>query len=227
MNATVLALVVLALAATPRPAAHASSLPRTVRCRPAVLDLAPGETYPVEVLIPSPTGHKANVQVSLDAPSGIGIRPDRWEGTVPPEGKKLYPQVTLAAPVPSAIGPAPAVEIATQFMGGSGPGGRFAVHVAEPSLQMIPGAHELRIRVHNPFFGRAFNGRVQVANPDRFLQNVNSRLLHIPPGLDEEVAIPLPGASPAPGAAYQFTATLQSWQGYKRAFSQRLKFPAR
>lgn len=201
-------------AAVPSKAAAAPA----VRFRPAELDLAPGEQYPVEVFFPNHQRKKYGATPALETSEGLTLVPDnRGKGTIPRYGLKLYPKVRAAA---DASG--------EQWVEGRLAGlksQRLAVRIVEPELKPIPGDQRVAVRITNPFRVRPLTGRIVAANPNRFLQNVTARLFRIEPGSTGEVVFPLPGAAAAPGETYEFTFDLQTYQGYRKKHRFDLEFP--
>jgi hypothetical protein len=99
------------------------------------------------------------------------------------------------------------------------------VRVAAPEIEPVPGLFKLTVRVTNPFKSRAMTGRIVASNPDRFLQNITTREFKVPAGQTEEVVFPLPGAAPVVTEKYDFTLTVQTYQGYKSKKTYALTFP--
>jgi hypothetical protein len=208
-------------AAKPAPKAPAKPAPKPappMAFTPAELDLAPGETYLAELVVPSPTGKAFTSKLTYTPGTGLTVKPDaRWTGKVPPWGVKSYPRITASA---DATGDVP-VEVALEG------GGKaiLTVHVLTPTVEMVPGLGQLTVKVTNPFRTRAFNGRVQVSNPDRFLQDVTTREFKLPAGETGELVFPLPGAAPAESEQYEFTVKLDGYHGYKFRKTEALTFP--
>lgn len=189
--------------------------------KPTVLDLAPGETYPVELFVPSPTGKEFQGTLDFEVEQGITVAPDpRWKARVPGWGLKTYPKLTAA---PDASG-----EYALKASIGTGDAVKRTeakVRIVRPQIELEPGVFKLTIKLANPFETRLFNGRIQVSNPDRFLQDVTTREFKIEPGKSQELVIPLPGAAPVCGETYDFTVTVETYQGYKEKKTYPLAFP--
>lgn len=208
------------IAAPPPKASTASrtAADAAVRFRPAQLDLAPGEKYPVEVLFPNHRRTQYAATPVIETSEGLTLVPDsRGKGTIPRYGLKLYPRVRATA---EASG--------EQWVEGRLPGlksQRLAVRIVEPEIEPIPGDQRLTVRITNPFRVRPLTGRIVAANPNRFLQNVTARLFKIEPGATGEVVFPLPGAAAAPGETYEFTLELQTYQGYRKKHRFDLEFP--
>jgi hypothetical protein len=202
-----------------RPAAKAA--PRLIgkmAFTPAELDLAPGEQYPVDLFVPSPTGKRFEGALSFKPEAGVTVKPDeRWTGKIPPWGVKTFPVIAAAA---DAKGKIP-VEAALEK------GGRatLAVNVVELPVEVLPGARKLTVKVGNPFRTRLLTGRVQASNRDRFLEDVTALEFKVPPGQTGEVVFPLPGAAPAEGEKYDFTLTVETYQGYHQQKTYSLSFP--
>lgn len=185
---------------------------------PAELDLAPGETYLAELLVPSPTGKAFTGKLAYTPGPGITVKPDaRWTGKVPPWGLKSYPRLTAAA---TASGDVP-VEVALEGGGKA----TLTVHVVVPTVEVVPGLGRLTVKVTSPFHTRAFNGKVDVSNPDRFLQDVTSLEFKLAPGETGELVFPLPGAAPAESEQYDFTVKLRGYHGYQFTKKYSLSFP--
>ena len=185
---------------------------------PGEFDLAPGESYPVELYVPSPTGKRFQGRLTYTAGEGITVKPDaRWTGRIPPWGVKTYPRITAA---PEASGKIP-VEVELEK------GGRatLTANVVAPPLEVVPGYRKLTVKVTNPFRGRMLTGRMEVSNPDRFLQDITTREFRIEPNTTAEVVFPLPGAAPADEERYDFTLKVQSYHGYRFEKTYPLKFP--
>lgn len=189
--------------------------------KPAVLDLAPGETYPVELFVPSPTGKEFSGPLDFEVEKGITVTPDaRWKGRVPGWGLKTYPKLTAAR---DASG-----EYAVKAAVGEGEAAKSAplkVRIVTPQLELQPGVFKLTLKLTNPFESRLLNGRIEISNPDRFLQDVTTREFKIEPGKSQELVIPLPGAAPVCGETYDFTVTVETYQGYKEKKTYPLAFP--
>jgi hypothetical protein len=202
-----------AKAAKPAPKAAPS-----ITFTPSPLELAPGETYPVTVFVPSPTGRYHKSVLSFQVKGGVSVQSDpRFPDTVPPWGVKVFPKIQAGS---DAAGTASVV--ATLIPGGSG---TLNVSIKRPTVSLIPAVHQLRIQVTNPMQGRPLKGRVSVSNPDRFLGASTGALLEVPPGSVQEVQIPLPGAAPVEGETYAFTYTLETWSGYQEKKTLNLRFP--
>jgi hypothetical protein len=186
---------------------------------PAELDLAPGEIYPVTLFVPSPTGKYHSGELSYAVEKGVSLHPDpRWPERMPPWGVKVFPKIKAAS---DAEGRAKVVALLM-------PGNTLAtllVTIRRPEVTLIPGIRELRIRITNPMRGRPLKGRIGLTNPDRFLQDITSRLVSVAPGATQELQIPLPGAAPSVTETYAFTYTLQTWAGYREQKTQSLRFP--
>jgi len=190
--------------------------------KPAELDLAPGETFPVELFVPSPTGKTFSGAPSYVVDSAISVAADaRWKGKVPAWGAKTYPKLTAGRDadgeytVKSAIGE-----------GAKAPTASLLVRVASPRVEFVTGLFRLTVKVTNPFKHRPMTGRIEIANPDRFLEDVTTKEFKIAPGETEDLLIPLPGAAPVEGETYDFTLTVQTYQGYKSKKTYPLEFPS-
>ena len=94
------AMATAALAAKPaaKPAAKAPKpVPKPMVFSPAVLELAPGETYLTELWIPNVAGKEAPVGLKLTPGAGLSLIPDRrWTGKLPRYGAKLYPKPEIS-----------------------------------------------------------------------------------------------------------------------------------
>ncbi|HTE19822.1 MAG TPA: hypothetical protein VK689_15770 [Armatimonadota bacterium] len=192
--------------------------PRPMAFTPAELDLAPGESFPVELFVPSPTGKAVQGSLSFTPGAGISVTPDkRWTGRVPPWGAKTFPRVTASA---DAEGDQPVT--ATLDRGGEA---ALTVRVTPPLLEIVPGHRQLTVRVTSPFHHRPLTGRIEAANPDRFLQDVTALEFNVAPGKTQELVFPLPGAAPAEGESYNFTLTVETYQGFRMKKTYPLMFP--
>lgn len=185
---------------------------------PAELDLAPGETFLTELLVPSPTGKAFTGKLEYSPGTGLTVKPDaRWTGKLPPWGVKTYPRITAAS---TASGDLP-VEAVLE----GGEKATLTVHVVTPTVEVVPGLGRLTVKVTSPFKTRAFNGKVNVSNPDRFLQDVTSREFKLAPGETGDLVFPLPGAAPAESEQYDFTVKLEGYHGYRFTKKYTLSFP--
>jgi hypothetical protein len=202
-----------------KPAAKTPAKPAApMAFSPGELDLAPGETYLVELFVPSPTGKAAQGSLTYTPGKNVSVTPDaRWTGKVPAWGTKTYPRITAAR---EAEGDIPVV--AALEKGGQA---KLTVKVARPQLEVVPGSFKLTVKVTNPFRKRPMNGRFTVSNPDRFLEDVTTREFKVPPGEKQELVVPLPGAAPACGEKYDFTFVVESYHGYKEQKTYSLAFP--
>ncbi|MGV3719903.1 MAG: hypothetical protein ACO1SX_03250 [Actinomycetota bacterium] len=206
-----------------KPAAKpAAKPPAPMAFKPVELDLAPGETYPVELFVPSPTGKTFTGTPRFAVERAITINADpRWKGKVPPWGAKTFPKLTASR---DAEG-----EYAVKSTIGDGekaPSAELMVRVAAPQVEFVTGLFKLTVKVTNPFKHRAMTGRIVISNPDRFLEDVTTREFKIPAGETQDLLIPLPGAAPVEGEAYDFTLTVQTYQGYKVKKTYPLEFPS-
>ena len=185
---------------------------------PPDLDLAPGETYLAELSVPSPTGHAFTGKLNYTPGNGLTVKPDaRWNDKLPPWGVKTYPRITANS---SAVGDIP-VEVELEGGGKA----TLTVHVMAPTVELTPGLGRLTVKVTSPFRTRAFNGKVDLSNPDRFLQDVTSREFKLAPGETGELVFPLPGAAPAESEKYDFTLKLRGYHGYRFQKTYSLSFP--
>lgn len=186
---------------------------------PKELDLAPGETYRVELAVPSPTGKSTTGKLSYEPGKGVTVKPDpRWKDQVPAWGVKTFPWISAAA---DASGDVP---VSAQLEKGGK--ATLMVHITSPGVDVVPGKGQVTVRVTNPFRTRTLSGRVLAANRDRFLQDITTREFKIAPGMTQDVVFPLPGAAPAETEKYDFTITVQSYQGFKHGQHYQLQFPA-
>lgn len=189
-----------------------------IRFMPGELDLAPGESYPAELFVPSPTGKAASASLSFKPEKGISVTPDpRWKGRIPPWGVKTYPKLTAA---PDAEGDIP-VGVALEGGGQT----TLVVRVVRPQLELVPGLFKLTVKVTSPFRTRVMTGRIRASNPDRFLEDVTTREFKVAPGKTEEVVFPLPGAAPVADEKYDFTLAVETYRGYKDTKTYPLMFP--
>jgi hypothetical protein len=203
--------------AKPKPPAPALIGPMAFT--PKEIDLAPGETYPVELFVPSPTGKATEGRLAFMAPDGLHVTPDaRWTGRIPAWGVKTFPKITAA----------PEAEGDLELLGGLEEGGRatLTVHIVRPAVEPVPGVFKLTVRVTNPFRTRVMSGRIRAENNDRFLQDVTTREFKILPGRTQDVIFPLPGAAPVESEAYDFALTVETYQGFKEKKTYPLKFPS-
>lgn len=211
----------MAEAPASKPAKAPEKLSGPMAFRPAELDLAPGETYPVELYVPSPTGKYFNGTPAFTVDRAITIKPDaRWKTRVPPWGQKTYPKVTASRDAEGEY-----VVKSTIGEGENAPSAGLKVRIVEPQVELIPGEFKLTIKVTSPFKTRLLHGRLAISNPDRFLQDITTREFKVSPGQTQTLVIPLPGAAPVDGEAYDFTVTVETYQGYKRKKTHSLEFP--
>lgn len=222
MLPAILAALLLAPPAAKAPPVRGRPAPAPARVAafsPAVLELAPGETFPVELFVPSPTGKAFQGRLKYLAGKGLEVAADpRWKGQVPPWGAKTFPRVTAT---PAAA--AGEISLVAELQGGGK--ATLTVRVAVPTAEPVPGERQLAVKVTNPFSSRPLFGRVRVSNPDRFLQDVTAREFKIAAGQVGEVLFPLPGAAPAEGETYDFTVRLETYQGYRFQRTYPLSFP--
>jgi hypothetical protein len=188
---------------------------------PAELDLAPGETYPVELFVPSPTGKpvEGKLTYTSEDEKRLSVQADpRWTGKLSKYGAKTFPKVKA---LPGAA--EGDVRLTAKFdKGGTA---TLLVRLAAPKVEPIPGQRQLAVKISNPFRSRVMTGRIQASNPDRFLQDITTREFKIEPGQTGEVVFPLPGAAPAEGETYDFTLTVQTYAGYQDKRTHSLAFP--
>lgn len=203
--------------AAPKPAAKpAPKLP--MHFNTEGFDLAPGETYPVELYVPSPTGKAFQGKLTYKPSAELRVLPDpRWTGRIPPAGVKTFPKIT-------ATRTAGGNQEVTATLTGGGEATLW-VRVVSPTIEPIPGHQKLTVKLTNPFQRRPLHGRVIASNPDRFLQDITAREFRIPGGQTGEVVFPLPGAAPAEGETYDFTLTVETYQGFRHKETYPLAFP--
>lgn len=206
--------------AAKKPAAKAPrNPPKSMAFEPLEFDLAPGETYPVDLFVPSPNGKAVTGTLAFASKEQIAVKPDaRWNGKVPPWGVKTFPQI-VAGP-DAAEGDHPLT--ATLSAGGSA---TLQVHVVAPKVEPVPGLRQLTVKITNPFRKRLLFGKVKASNPDRFLETITTREFKIPAGQSGEVVFPLPGAAPAENQTYDFTLTVDSYNGWHFQRTYPLSFP--
>jgi hypothetical protein len=207
----------------PKKAAPAKAAPKSPRkpmsFEPVEFDLAPGETYPVDLFVPSPSGKAVTGALAFASKQQIAVKPDsRWDGKVPAWGVKTFPQIVAGAD--AAEGDHPVT--ATLSVGGSA---TLQVHVVTPKVEPVPGLRQLTVRITNPFRKRLLFGKIKASNPDRFLENITTREFKIPAGQSGEVVFPLPGAAPAENQTYDFTLTVESYNGWRFQRTYPLSFP--
>ena len=229
INPLITTLVLIAAAAgaapapkRPAPAKAAPAVPtkaaKPMAFTPAGLDLAPGETYPVALYVPSPNGKYFQGTLGYAPPPGITVKADeRWTGKLPPWGAKTYPKIIAAQDAAGELTVRAALE-----KGGTA---ALTVRVAAPVVELVPGERKLTVKVTNPFRSRPMSGRILASNPDRFLQDVTSREFKAPPGEPVEVVFPLPGAAPVETETYEFTLEVRTYAGYRDRKTYPVKFP--
>jgi hypothetical protein len=209
-------------AVKPKPRKPAAGSP--FQFTPKTLELGPGETDLVEVRLANPYGHPTVGRLRLDPDTGLSLSKDAWDGPLPPWGIKFYTKVTAQADATGDknIGLSYFVDRAGDFSSS------FKVQVMKPiEIEVTPDYKNevVRIKVHNLLQHRTERGRVSLKNPDRLLQDQVSALLPpIAPGETEEVTIPVMAYGIAPGAAYHFDVTVETWPGYKETSSHNLVF---
>ena len=197
--------------ATPKPAP-------VMAFKPATLELAPGETFDVELFVPNPKGKEAPAELSFTSGEGVTVLADkRWKDKLPRYGVKLYPKLTASK---EADG-----EIPVAFTVG-GQKATLNVKIVRPAIEVIPAYKKLTVKVTSPYTARQFNGRVQVSNPDRFLQDITTREFKLAPGQSAELLFPLPGAAAAETETYDFTVLVEGYHGFKDKRTHPLKFPS-
>ena len=205
-----------ALAAPPAAKPQKAKPATRMEFRPAELELSPGETYPVELFIPNRSRKPAVTTLSY-APKADVLPDARWTGKIGRYGVKTWPKIHLSS---QAKGEIPITASAGKF--GEA---QLLIKVSEPSLKVIPGLFKLTVIVRNSFQNRKLKGRLIASNPDRFLQDITTREFMIPPGHQQTLVFPLPGAAPADGETYDFTFQVQSYAGYRATRKYSLKFP--
>lgn len=206
----------------PGPAAKAAPkpkpAPKKMAFTPPELDLAPGESYLTELFVPSPTGKAVTGTLTFGPTEGLVAKPDgKWDGKVPPWGRKVFPLIAASPGMP---------EGEYTFPAKLDKGGEAAlkVKVVAPHVEPVPGLRQVSVRITNPF-RRVLQGKIKAANPDRFLQTITTREFNIPAGETGEVVFPLPGAAPAEGEKYDFTFTVDSYRGWHFERTYPLEFP--
>ncbi len=208
----------------PKPAAKAPAKPAArpsapMAFTPRTLDLAPGETFPVELFLPSPTGKAIQSELKFEPGPEVTVSPDpRFGGRVPGWGTKTFPKVSASA---KAEGELPVK--ATLLAGGKE--AVLTVRIVRPGIEPVPGRNKLTVKVTNPFTSRLLFGRVIASNPDRFLQDVTTREFKVSPGQTAELVFPLPGAAPVMGEKYDFTLRVETYNGYRSVTKYPLEFP--
>lgn len=185
---------------------------------PGELDLMPGESYPIELFVPSPTGKEAQGELVFTPEKGLTVKPDsRWTGKVSRYGAKTYPSIFAARDIEEGTHPVNATFADKQAA--------LKVRVVRPEMEIIPGQMKLTLKVKNPFRTRLLNGRVIASNPDRFLQDITTLEFKVTPEKTQEIVFPLPGAAPADGEKYEFTLTVETYQGFRETKTHALTFP--
>ncbi|MGC8834626.1 MAG: hypothetical protein ACP5R4_11305 [Armatimonadota bacterium] len=189
---------------------------------PADLDLAPGETYLFGVHVRNPLGKRVKAVITLVPSSGLSLTIERWEGILPPWGVKLFPRIK-AATTRSADG---TVTVELQAEGKKIGSSVFHVRHALPQADLTADwpSKCVVFKITNTFRSRRLKGGVRLSNPDRFLQDITTGLFDVEPGKTAEIRIPVPGASPAEGEAYRFTAEFRTWEGYRGRIIRDLVF---
>jgi hypothetical protein len=204
--------------AKPAPAKAPLRITGPMTFSPKVLDLAPGETFLAELMVPSPTGHAFTGDLTLHPGAGVTAQPTkRFPGRVPPWGVKAYLKVSAA---PTASG-----DILLEASLGTAAKATLTVRVAPPQVEVIPGQGELTVRVSSPFGSRLMRGGVKVSNRDRFLQDRTTHVFEIKPGGTQDLVFPLPGAAPAESETYDFTVEVSTYHGYRERKTYPLSFP--
>ncbi len=202
-------------AAKPRPPAPA---PKPMAFKPAELDLAPGETFLVELSLPSPTGKAYQGRLTYTPGTGVTVKEDaRFSGRIPPWGSKTHPRITAGREASGQVPVEAALEAGTKAT--------LTVNVVPPAVEVIPAYRKLVVRVTNPFRERLLPGRVIVSNPDRFLGDITTREFKIPAGQTGEVEFPLPGYAPVNGELYEFKVRVESYHGFRSEKTHPLPFP--
>jgi hypothetical protein len=214
--------------------AHKSAKPKSkpkkaavkspIQAIPNTLELGPGETDMVEFRLSNPFGHPTIGSFKLNPASGVSVSEPGWDGPLPAWGTKFYTKVTANSDAmgDKTIGLTYFVDRAGDFNSG------FTVRVKKPlDVEVTPDydAGVVRIKVRNLLQNRTERGRVSLKNPERLLQDKVSALLPpIAPGDSEEVTVPVMTYGIAPGAAYHFDVTVETWAGYKATTSHDLVF---
>ncbi len=216
--ASVTPAVIAGGSAPPRPKPTKVSAAPPLAWKPASLELCPGERSLVELFIPGSARPTPGALLKVDAGTGLTYEPDkRYKGTVARWGAKLFPLVRARADAP--VGD---TTVTASFGTQSA---TLKIQVQEPEIRVTTGIRMLTVAVTNPFKSREIVGRIGAQNKDRFLENVTSRDVKVGPGASQDLVFPLPGAAPVESESYDFTFTVQTYQGYKKASRHSLRFP--
>jgi len=187
-------------------------VPAAVQFSPTELDLAPGEAYLFGVHVKNPIGKPTKAAILLTADGDLTLSTERWEGLLPKWGIKLFPRIRAAAGR-SRDG---FVTVRLVVSGKTAGEGRMLVRHTVPEADLVADwpSQCVVFKITNKYRNRRLKGGVRLSNPDRFLQDVTTGLFDVAPGQTAEVRIPVPGASPAEGETYRFTAVYRTWEGY-------------
>jgi hypothetical protein len=202
-----------------KPAPKIAPKPKPVIAfKPATLELMPGETFLVELFIPNPAGKEVPAKLGFWPGGGVDLTPDaRWKGKLPRYGAKLYPKISAISRADGEIPVAVTVD---------GQKATLNVKIVHPTIEVVPAYKKLTVKVTSPFTERACNGRVEVSNPDRFLQDITTREFKLMPGQTAELLFPLPGAAAAESETYDFTVLVEGYHGFKDKKTHPLSFPS-
>ena len=228
------AVLAAGVAPPPAPAARRSSSARPrpavsrvspVRVAPLPIELGPGEEDLVEIRLANPSGRPTVGTLRLTAKPGITLSQSEWDGPLPPWGAKLYIRMKAGPNVE----PGPYPIRAVYFVDRAGDyQTTLPVRVIVPiKVDVIPDyeGSAVRVRVRNLLSRRTERGKVELRNPDRFLEDRVSALLPaIPPGRTGEVSIPVVRGGIAGGETYRFDVSVSTWAGYRTNFTRHLKF---
>lgn len=190
----------------------AVAAPAAVQFSPSELDLAPGESYLFGAHVKNPLGKPTRAVVLLTADSDLTLSTQKWEGILPKWGVKLFPRIR-AGVNRSRDG---SVTVRLVVSGKTVAEGRLAVRHTVPEADLVADWPRQCVvfKITNTYRNRRLKGGVRLSNPDRFLQDVTTGLFDVAPGHTAEIRIPVPGASPAEGETYRFTAVYRTWEGY-------------
>lgn len=196
-----------------------------VRFVPEVLELGPGEEDLLEVRLSNPYGHPTVGSFRLNTMENLSFEKMEWDGPLPAWGAKTYIRVKAdanAEPGRYSLRARYFVDRAGEFKT------VLPVRIKIPiAVEVIPdyAGSAVRVRVKNLLERRTERGKVELRNPDRFLEDQVSAIFPpIPPGETREVSIPVVRGGIAGGERYRFDVTVTTWPGYKTSFTRYLKF---
>ncbi|MGQ9523427.1 MAG: hypothetical protein ACUVTZ_01175 [Armatimonadota bacterium] len=183
-----------------------------VEFSPAELDLAPGESYLIGIHVRNPLGKPTKATITLTGDSDLKLSVEKWEGVLPKWGVKLFPRIR-ASVSRSQDG---FVTVRLVVAGKTVSQGRALIRHTVPVADLVADwpSQCVVFKITNTYKNRRLKGGVRLSNPDRFLQDVTTGLFDAAPGQTVEVRFPVPGASPAEGETYRFTAVYRTWEGY-------------